>query len=503
MEQVAKNAALGAEHTFLKRQLDAENTALKKKAVYEIALLEENIALKKKLDAANKALMVQVAEKAALGIENFALKKQLDTENTAPKKKGVYEIALIEENIALKKKLDAGNKSLREQVAEKTALGAENTALKRQLDVEYTALRKQAVFNDALVEENIVLKKKLDAANTVIKDHVAEKAILENRAAENADLAADRHAVKKQLTAKNATLRKQIASTAFQLHQAREDLIKIEKSVDTARSREEELEKKLDDLQLQDLEKVRVEQEWKAKFEDLQENYEAKLRNSVLEQEASFKQIEDLMNQIREAEEKLSAEQEDSRLVLKTNEYREKVQKEKKEKKKQEKKEQQEREKKEKEEREELKKREKKEKEEREGEEEAAFEQPPSLQSLRSHLKKPPLHSIRDLLCTTADAYAFWYMVFLYRGQACYACRPGLAQILRRIRSAGQLLKCKVPDLHGFNPQAVTTSPSQTDGVFALSQGCPNFLSRGPHTEKNSKYWATNAATPPCPRADC
>ncbi|CAB1422327.1 unnamed protein product [Pleuronectes platessa] len=81
----------------------------------------------------------------------------------------------------------------------------------------------------------------------------------------------------------------------------------------------------------------------------LQENYEEKK--------------EDLMNQIREAEEKLSAEQEDSveeerktdeglnllilqdielqRLALKTNEYREKV---KKEKKKQEKKEQQERE---------------------------------------------------------------------------------------------------------------------------------------------------------------
>ncbi|CAB1453754.1 unnamed protein product [Pleuronectes platessa] len=285
--------------TLVKRQLDAGITALKETRV---ALAEETIALRKELFAKNKALMEQLEEKAALGAEIAALRKQ-----------AVYNISLVEENSVLKKKLFAKNKALMEQLEEKAALGA-----------EIAALRKQAVYNVPLVEENSILEKKLDAENTGIKDHVAEKAILENLAAENAALAADRNALKKEIV----------------------------KSVDTARAREEELEKKVEDLktmikvteeenfclsanlQLQDLDEVLVEHEWQAKFEDLQETYEEKLRCSVLEQ----------------------------RLALTTKEYREKVKKETKEKKKQEKKEQQEREKKEKEERMTVKKREKEEK---------------------------------------------------------------------------------------------------------------------------------------------
>ncbi|CAB1425738.1 unnamed protein product [Pleuronectes platessa] len=45
-----------------------------------------------------------------------------------------------------------------------------------------------------------------------------------------------------------------------------------------------------------------------------------------------------------------------------------------------------------------------------------------------------------------------------------------------------------------------TAFPPEMD--ILLNQGCSNFLSRGPHTEKNLKVWATHNATPPCPGAD-
>ncbi|CAB1422701.1 unnamed protein product [Pleuronectes platessa] len=310
--------------------------------------------------------MEQGAGTAARGAENTFLKRLLDAENTALKKKGVYNVNLVEENIALKKKLIAANKALMEQLNEKAALGAENTALK-----------KQAVYNLALVEEKIVLKKKLDAANTVIKEHVAEKAIWENLAGVNADLAADRHALKKELTDKNATLRR-IFSTASQMNQAGEELFKI---VETSRIRDKALEKKLEDLkttlkekekenfslsvdlQLQDQDKVIVEHKWKEKFKDLQENYEEKLRCSVLEQVEKERKTDEAIKLL------ILQKIELQRFTLKTSEYREKVKKEMKGKKnqeKQEKKEQQEREKKEKEERKKLKKREKKEEREEE-----------------------------------------------------------------------------------------------------------------------------------------
>ncbi|CAB1448296.1 unnamed protein product [Pleuronectes platessa] len=323
MEKVAEKAARDLEITLLKRQLDAGSTALKETRV---ALAGEIIALKKELFAKSKLLIEQLEEKAALGAEIATLRKQ-----------AVYNVALVEENSVLKKELFAKNKLLMEQLEEKPALGA-----------EIASLGKQNVYNVALVEENSILEKKLDAENTGIKEHVAEKAILENLAAENAALAADRNALKKEIV----------------------------KSVDTARAREEELEKKVEDLmttikvkeeenfclsanlQLQDLDEVLVEHEWQAKFEDLQETYEEKLRCSVLEQVEKERKMDEALELLILQNIKLQ------RLVLTTKEYREKVKKETEEKKKQEKKEQQEREKKEKEERMKLKKREKKEKEE-------------------------------------------------------------------------------------------------------------------------------------------
>ena len=171
------------------------------------------------------------------------------------------------------------------------AAAAENSFLKTQLvkrkeavaEVR-TALKKQAVDFIDLLEENIVLKKKLNAANTVIKEHVAEKATLESLAAENAGLAEESNALKKQLTAVNETLRKQVDSTALKQHEAGEDMVQIEKSVDTWRAREEELQKKLN-----------AAKKWKVTFV-----------------EASLKHKGELMNQIKELEEKLCAQQEES-----------------------------------------------------------------------------------------------------------------------------------------------------------------------------------------------
>ena len=202
-----------------------------------------------------------------------------------------------------------------EQVAN-AALASENTFLKRQL-VERNAvlaevsinLKKQTVYNIALLEETIVLKKKLNAANTVIKEHVTEEAILENLASENIGLAAESNALKKQLTAVNETLRKQVDSTALKQHQAGEDLVKIAKSMDTWRAREEELVKKLEDL------KTRLKESEEDNFllnAELQLQHQINVIEANNSKATSLKNTNDLMKVVREAEEKLCAQEEDS-----------------------------------------------------------------------------------------------------------------------------------------------------------------------------------------------
>ena len=137
----------------------------------------------------------------------------------------------------------------------------------------------------------------------------------------------------RQLMAENADLKKQIDSTVCHLYEARENMDNMMMCVDSANAREEELEKELEDLkstmnqkeeevfslsavlQVQDLHHMIVENEWKAKFEALQENYEEKLRNDLRKEVASLQLTEDLMKQIIVAEEKLSAEQEELKLL--------------------------------------------------------------------------------------------------------------------------------------------------------------------------------------------
>ena len=103
---------------------------------------------------------------------------------------------------------------------------AENVILKKKLDQSKSILADVSVnlksmvgYNIELLAENIELKKKLIAANTVICEHVAEKATLENLAAENAGLAEECNALQKQLTAIKETLRKYIAFSAHKQYQ--------------------------------------------------------------------------------------------------------------------------------------------------------------------------------------------------------------------------------------------------------------------------------------------
>ena len=124
-------------------------------------------------------------------------------------------------------RLTAKKKALMAQVEVNATLAAENSFLKKKLlqrksilaDVSIY-LQKMAECNIELLEEKIELKKKLTAANTFICEHVAEKATLENLAAENAGLAEECNALQKQLTAIKETLRKYIAFSARKQYQA-------------------------------------------------------------------------------------------------------------------------------------------------------------------------------------------------------------------------------------------------------------------------------------------
>ncbi|CAB1458078.1 unnamed protein product [Pleuronectes platessa] len=188
------------------------------------------------------------------------------------------------------------------------------------------------------------------------------RALLDARR-KNQELAAENAALKEQRV-REEELEKDLAVMKMTMKQKVEENI----SLTTA-------------LHLQQLENQKVDNEWKEKFAALQENYEEKLRCSALEEEASFKQRQDLLNKLRKTEkwflEEAKAVQsqmlknmELQNLTSKTDWDNVKVKTEKQEKKEQlererkEKKEQMEREKKKKKESEELKKREKKEKKE-------------------------------------------------------------------------------------------------------------------------------------------
>ncbi|XP_060928617.1 tripartite motif-containing protein 16-like, partial [Limanda limanda] len=209
--------------------------------------------------------------------------------------------------------LAAENAALKEQVAKQAA---ENAALAARVTdlVKNPRIRQLTAENAASAKDTAALQKQTPRNIALFATNPA----VQKTAAENAALAAENRA----LFVQNADLRKQIHSTASQLCEARGDLVNKEKSADTAGARQEEMEKDLEalrtlrkekeeenfslsaDLQLQYLDKVIEENEWEGKLEDLQENYEEKPKSSLQE-------IEDLMNQMREAEEELSAELEE------------------------------------------------------------------------------------------------------------------------------------------------------------------------------------------------
>ncbi|XP_069374864.1 M protein, serotype 24-like [Paralichthys olivaceus] len=204
--------------------------------------------------------------------------------------------------------------------------------MKEQLAAAQAALNEQTAQNAALAEQTSALAaensalRKLAAEKTGMKELEAEKAAVQKQAAENA-------ALKRQLTAENLALKKHMDSTTSHLCQARDDLVNMNQShancVDTARAREEELEKKLedlktamiakeeenislsDDLRLQHIDKVKEHCEWEMKFKAPQENYEEKLRCSLLQDKANFHQSDDLINKITETDKELSAELEE------------------------------------------------------------------------------------------------------------------------------------------------------------------------------------------------
>ena len=220
------------------------------------------------------------------------------------------------------KVLEALCQSLQDSKWENKELSSKIAAL-REVATENYALRKQAEENAALAAVNIDLKKQLDAE--VMKKQAAEKAALQKTAEKYKQMASVNAALKSQLTAENADLKKQLDSTVSHLYQARDNMVNLMMSVDTARAREEELEKELEDLKMTmkvkkeekytrrndplELDYVVVVNERKLELGALRENYEEKVRSNLLEEEASLQRSEDLIKQILVAEEKLSPEQ--------------------------------------------------------------------------------------------------------------------------------------------------------------------------------------------------
>ncbi|CAB1440814.1 unnamed protein product [Pleuronectes platessa] len=297
----AENVALAAENAALAPQ----NVAL---AAENAALAPENIDLAAEITALT-------AEKAAVTAKDAALTAEL--------------LAQARENIAL--------------ASEITTLTAQKVALTAYSAGQVPEIAVLIAETTALIAEKAALvgyNSGLNARNDKLKRQ--QKALC-------AALAKDNGAARAALEKQNMTLTKKINPSALQLLRDTFILANTEKTIETARAKEEDLETKLEDLKM----------------------------TLKVDQEARFKQREDLIIQIIETEEKLFIEQQEGKLTkqntelqelaLKSDENEAKVKKQRKQEKEQlerEKKEREELKKTEKEEREELKKTEKKEKKE-------------------------------------------------------------------------------------------------------------------------------------------
>ncbi|CAB1422965.1 unnamed protein product [Pleuronectes platessa] len=123
------------------------------------------------------------------------------------------------------------------------------------------------------------------------------------------------------LAAENASLKQQkelkyikdyIASI---LYEFTDNGVDMEKSVDTGRANEAEIEK--------ELEKQKSENHWEVKYQALLD-IEEKLRSRILEQGVNFQQVVYQLNQMTETKEEMSAELEAIKeLALKTNDSKE------------------------------------------------------------------------------------------------------------------------------------------------------------------------------------
>ena len=237
----AESAALAAEKAAAapdKAALAAENAAL---SAENTALMAGNAALAGQNVAQAAENAVLAAEKAALAAEIAAL----TAENAAV---AAENAAVAAENIALAAKIaarDAENIALAAQITnltfEKSALATEIALLTDQV----TALTDE---NAAIIGVNSFLERQLDVLNAALSED-NPRAIA---------------AVVKQ----RMTLTKEMDYIALKMCQATFDMANMEKTLETARAREKELEKELEDLKM----------------------------TMKVEQEASFKQREDLNN---------------------------------------------------------------------------------------------------------------------------------------------------------------------------------------------------------------
>ncbi|XP_069372815.1 uncharacterized protein [Paralichthys olivaceus] len=169
----------------------------------------------------------------------------------------------------------------------------------------------------ALIEALLVLKEEnweLESENLA---QVDENAPLEERITTN-NLPCE---------LKRKIMEQMMSSVSLLLRSSR-DLTTLIQHVESAKAREKELEKKLREmnmriqvkekevvclsanLQLHQVEMEKVQNDWKEKYEALQASFEDKLKLSIIQHEASSKEIENLQKQMIKSEEKRSIEQE-------------------------------------------------------------------------------------------------------------------------------------------------------------------------------------------------
>ena len=242
---ILDTTGLAAENVYLA----AENAVL---ASENIALAAENAAPASKNIALAAEITALTAEKDALTANNAALTAENAAQTPANIALAAEITALTEERVAITANNAAQVSEIAVLIAETTALTAEKDALVYQNAalhrVKYILERQQEIMNAAVAESN----------------------------------GAARAALKKE----KIRLTTLIHPSALKMCQVTFDLTNMEKSVETARAREKELEKELEDLKM----------------------------TMKVEQEASFEHREDLKNQIIEKEEKLFIEQEEGKL---------------------------------------------------------------------------------------------------------------------------------------------------------------------------------------------